>query len=321
MDRLIDSEDGGPAGGARPTAPQLPRIWTVFLAFVLIGGAGLLIQVIATVILAVGVALESGAPPSPEALLDRLFTPATIILTAAPGQVVFGLGAVVAGLMSPVPLIKRLRLGPPRIPFWGVSLAALGATVPAAVGVVAATALSSIVPPDETLARIYEQMTPAMALPWILFIALAPGVCEEVLFRGYIQTRLDERWPAWLSIGLTSLLFAGLHLMPHTVVFAFPIGLYLGYVTLQTNSIWPAVLGHALVNGSWNTYHVGHLVLGWPEVPPPAISLALVCLAVGSFAATIALLARLKPDVEHDRPVPCPESVFIADPVEGREDS
>ena len=55
-------------------------------------------------------------------------------------------------------------------------------------------------------------------------IALVPGFCEEVFFRGYMQRRLLQAWSPWSAILVTSLLFGVLHLNPAQSLFAFLFG-------------------------------------------------------------------------------------------------
>jgi membrane protease YdiL (CAAX protease family) len=105
-------------------------------------------------------------------------------------------------------------------------------------------------------------------LPFILFIALAPGFCEELLFRGYMQRRLVERWGPVAGILIASVLFGVFHIMPHVIIFATPIGIWLGLLAWRTGSTWPGIICHALMNGLWNVRNVG-IALGYfsEEVP------------------------------------------------------
>jgi membrane protease YdiL (CAAX protease family) len=85
--------------------------------------------------------------------------------------------------------------------------------------------------------------------PWLLWIAfgVAPGVCEELLFRGALQRSLARRFGAF-AIGLAALAFALVHFDPVHGPAAFPLGLYLGVVALRARSTWPAMLCHAANN-------------------------------------------------------------------------
>ena len=83
--------------------------------------------------------------------------------------------------------------------------------------------------------------------------------------RGYMQRRLLKRWAPWLAILVSSILFAVMHVTPHAISFAFPIGVWLGYVAWKTDSIWPTIFCHALINGTWNIVNVYSQLLEIPE--------------------------------------------------------
>jgi membrane protease YdiL (CAAX protease family) len=87
-------------------------------------------------------------------------------------------------------------------------------------------------------------------------VGLAPGIGEELLFRGYTQTRLTHRWGRRVSIAVTSLLFAIIHFDLVQGTFVLLLGLWLGVVTERAGSIWPAIVCHA-VNNSLSTLAAG----------------------------------------------------------------
>jgi membrane protease YdiL (CAAX protease family) len=131
-----------------------------------------------------------------------------------------------------------------------------------------------------------------IAIPFILFIALAPGVAEEFLFRGYIQRRLARRWGMWAGVLITSLLFGVMHIMPHTVLFAFVLGIWLGLMAWRTDSVWPGVICHALVNGLWNVWHIGVALAIFPGDFPLPLLIAIVAIGLAAFAGACWDLAR-----------------------------
>ncbi len=85
---------------------------------------------------------------------------------------------------------------------------------------------------------------------WLLLILIGclPAVCEEALFRGYIQRGFLRKWQPAVSIGVAGLLFAAFHMDPVHSIAVIPLGLWLGYLAWSSKSIWPAVAGHFINN-------------------------------------------------------------------------
>lgn len=83
----------------------------------------------------------------------------------------------------------------------------------------------------------------------LVMLALVPGLCEELLFRGYAQ-RQFERWggPA-AGVVLSGILFGAYHLRPTQLLPLIVLGTYLAYLTWRTGSLWPAIVVHMAHNG------------------------------------------------------------------------
>ena len=136
---------------------------------------------------------------------------------------------------------------------------------------------------------------------FVVFIGLVPGVVEELFFRGFIQRRLLRRWPPALAIGVTSVLFALVHLDPTCVVFALPLGVWLGVIAWRTGSIWPAVACHAAVNTLVNVYGTAFAKWTVPERVEAASDLLMLFAAVCGFIVALVVLVRRRVPVA--RPV------------------
>lgn len=77
----------------------------------------------------------------------------------------------------------------------------------------------------------------------ILTTAVLPALVEEMIFRGYLQGALRP-YGEGIALVLAALIFGLFHGNVLQFPFAFLLGLMLGWVTVQTGSIWPAVLIH-----------------------------------------------------------------------------
>jgi membrane protease YdiL (CAAX protease family) len=85
-----------------------------------------------------------------------------------------------------------------------------------------------------------------------LFVIVAP-LTEEYLFRGLILRGFLQHHSAKWAIAISALLFGLFHLNPWQFFPATIAGLLLGWLTLETGTLWPAILTHAANNGlsSW----------------------------------------------------------------------
>jgi sodium transport system permease protein len=84
----------------------------------------------------------------------------------------------------------------------------------------------------------------------LLLIAVLPAVVEEHLCRGLMLRGLLKGAGMWRAIIAVALIFAFLHLNPYRLLPTFSLGILLGYIAVQTNSIFPAIFGHFLNNAA-----------------------------------------------------------------------
>ncbi len=84
----------------------------------------------------------------------------------------------------------------------------------------------------------------------VSMLALTPAVCEEILFRGYIQRQAERAWGVWGGLIFTGVAFGLYHLR---LTQAIPLGLlgtYLAWLTWRSGSLIPAMIVH-LANNSF----------------------------------------------------------------------
>ena len=133
----------------------------------------------------------------------------------------------------------------------------------------------------ETMQKLFLSHEGPFLVVMVALVGIMPGICEELFFRGYVQTRLLVRFPPLVAIGTTSLLFSIAHLDPIHAVAVFPLGLWLGVITWRSQSIWPAVLGHTINNSA--AVLLTQLV-GDPKSATPSAAAAVTLLLI--FAVT-----------------------------------
>ena len=108
-------------------------------------------------------------------------------------------------------------------------------------------------PPPESLRHLWDGLLAfegPLDFVWLLAaVAAAPALCEEILFRGFVQSGLVRHSEAaWRGVAATALIFGVFHLDPWRFVVAVLLGLFFGWLRLVSGSLWPAILAHALNN-------------------------------------------------------------------------
>jgi membrane protease YdiL (CAAX protease family) len=143
-----------------------------------------------------------------------------------------------------------LRLGRPS----GVLLA-LGLII-GAVNFLASGALQALVRalmPAELVSRfdalqLFQEIAGLDLVLLLLAVQLFAPVCEEMAFRGYLQTVLRSRMKDATAILVTAALFAALHFDPVGFLARVELGAIFGLLVLWSGTIWPAVAAHAANN-------------------------------------------------------------------------
>ena len=84
----------------------------------------------------------------------------------------------------------------------------------------------------------------------IVFSAvIVAGLCEEMLFRGFVQQAFENKMDAARAIVYSSLIFAIVHFNIWTALQITILGLVLGYMSWRSDSIIPSAILHGLNNG------------------------------------------------------------------------
>ena len=79
-------------------------------------------------------------------------------------------------------------------------------------------------------------------------LAVIPAICEELAFRGFVLSGMRHLGHRWLAILLTSIFFGLAHPILQQSLSATLLGLVLGYLAVQTSSLWPCIAFHMTHN-------------------------------------------------------------------------
>ncbi|MFA6981324.1 MAG: type II CAAX endopeptidase family protein [Ignavibacteriaceae bacterium] len=82
----------------------------------------------------------------------------------------------------------------------------------------------------------------------IAVVAITPAVCEEVMFRGYIQKSFELKFKPFLGALITAIFFGIYHFNPYAFLPLTALGFYLGYSAYKSNSILVPVVLHFINN-------------------------------------------------------------------------
>jgi hypothetical protein len=84
---------------------------------------------------------------------------------------------------------------------------------------------------------------------WFILVGvIVAPIVEEVFFRGFLFQGFRQRYGWVAAIGISSFIFAAAHLDPVAFIPTFILGAVLAYVYHRSNSVWPGVILHFLVN-------------------------------------------------------------------------
>lgn len=201
------------------------------------------------------------------------------------------LAVAVAAVLRGGSVSSRLGLGPGRLRPSSVALLAGGllALSFALSALIGALELQDSGALGEVNRIVQATRGPSIALA-LLALGVAPGIAEEVLFRGLVQRGVTQRLGRRLGILVAATLFAVAHADPVQSCAAFLLGLYLGAVADLAGSI-RAAIGCHVVN---NLVATSASRLGGVPIPGdlPALPLAVsLLIGLGLAAASLVWVA------------------------------
>jgi membrane protease YdiL (CAAX protease family) len=110
----------------------------------------------------------------------------------------------------------------------------------------------------ESILRLIE-MLESPAWFFLVGVVFAPFV-EEIFFRSFLFQGFRQSYGWKRATLLSSAIFAAAHLDPASLIPTFVLGMLLAYLFHKSNSVWPGIILHFLVNafGLWGAYFATH---------------------------------------------------------------
>ena len=118
--------------------------------------------------------------------------------------------------------------------------------------------LNSFLPVPQWMAELQQTMdemikkllkTENILVLGLIHIGMVPAICEEIMFRGYVQRSLEKSWGIWASIFVSGFVFGAYHLQITNILPLAALGILFAYITYISDSIIPAMFAHFANNG------------------------------------------------------------------------
>ncbi len=100
---------------------------------------------------------------------------------------------------------------------------------------------------DSNIESVLRDTSLATLTHFLVGHSFVSGVCEEIIFRGFLLQAFRKRCGDNVSIAASAVIFGIFHGFG-PIVFATSFGFFAGYVALRSKSIFPGMVAHILVN-------------------------------------------------------------------------
>jgi uncharacterized protein len=141
---------------------------------------------------------------------------------------------------------------------WRLSIGILAAAIVVALLLLQLRRVQKALTRPKAVARLRKQLEFATAIVpetsgerrafWL--VSITAGICEEILFRGFLMWLIAAWTDLLVAVIISSLLFGCMHIylgaaqVPKTAI----VGLLLAIIVVASGSLWPAIVIHAAVD-------------------------------------------------------------------------
>ena len=159
----------------------------------------------------------------------------------------------------------------------------------------------------------------------VLAVAVTPAFCEEIVFRGYIQSNQEFMGIKKAAV-INGLFFGMIHMNLHQFFYAFAMGIVFAYLVYYSRSIQAGILAHFIVNATQIT--IGRWIIAiypYQETSvDPAVSpframaalgmIALIFTSLGLLLLNIFINHNKNRNLQHDMNSPA-EDIPVIEPL------
>jgi membrane protease YdiL (CAAX protease family) len=170
--------------------------------------------------------------------------------------------------------------------------------------------LNSFVPAPEFMVEMQETMaemitsflkTENALLLGVFHIGVVPAICEEIMYRGYVQRAFEKSWGVVAAILISGAIFGAYHLQITNFLPLATLGIFLAYLTYISDSLIPAMVAHFVNNGGQVVASSFYPEMLEQEITPDMelpIVLIIVSIAVTSFLLYYLYQIKLEKEAE-----------------------
>ena len=105
---------------------------------------------------------------------------------------------------------------------------------------------------NELIEKTFGNLMSAQNIPEMLLVVITisviPAICEEIMFRGYIQRSFGFKLKPYLAVLITAIFFALYHFNPYGIIPLAILGFYFGYAAYKSKSLIIPMTLHFLNN-------------------------------------------------------------------------
>ena len=231
------------------TAMSLNRTRERWWTSIAVIGISLLIFIAATVMMTIIAvfyvhgSISGSIFANPSAMRETMRSPAGLFLLIVAPQLALVTPCLLAAHFSPEPTLKRLALVRGNWPVWAWFTAALATPL---IGMLSGVVIGIFLEERETLREMSDvfrqQGESGFTAQLILMVALTPAFARSCFSR--LRPKSLDQVFLGFGISLASLTFAAFHMDPVHVIAVAPIGFFLGWLSWQSGSLFPAILAH-----------------------------------------------------------------------------